>query len=451
MPITLTAEAGPFEGRSFTFTGHELFLVGRSKRCHFQLDTPEHRDRYFSRVQFLIEVKPPLCRLHHLGRNPTRVNGQPVRSADLRDGDRIKAGQTVLRVALAPELETTVDYVEPPLPAPPPLPMAALPTATCAACAAPAAGDRLCPACRNLADGQAQFLPGYRLVRELGRGGMGSVVLAVRDTDGAAVAVKTVLPAVRTDSAKVQRFLREADVLRRLSHPHIVAFREVGEAAGRVYFVMDYVRGSDLAAVLKQRGPLPVAEAVGIVGVVLEALAYAHARRFVHRDIKPANILLAQPGPPRPAAAGPLPNWLAPSAPASAVPMLADFGLARVYQASELSGLTLGGEVGGTPNYMPPEQITDFRGVSPAADQYSVAATLYHLLTGKFVHDFERGRGMMSAFVCILNEEPVPIRRRRPELPEGLARVIHRALAREPADRYSDAAAFRQALLPFGG
>jgi serine/threonine-protein kinase len=433
MRVTLTVETGPHQGQVFTLTGHEMFLVGRSSRCHFQLD---RKDMYFSRAHFLVEANPPLCRLSDLGsRNGTYVNGKRVSEpVELQDGDQIKAGHTSLRVTMVPDSEpsltlpppmpSTVPYV--PSPAVPVVPRP--PSAVCPACASPAEpGDRLCPACRCMADQREQFIPGYWLIRELGKGGMGAVNLGVREADGLAVAIKTVLPAVQGDEAKVQRFLREADVLRQLAHPNIVACHEVGEAGPRLFFAMDYVRGTDLSRRVKQQGPLAVPVAIRLISQVLLALAHAHARGFVHRDIKPGNVLL-------------------PEAEQERV-KLADFGLARVYQASQLSGLTIGGEIGGTPGYLPPEQITNFRDVCPAADQYSAAATLYNMLTGRHIFDF-KAIGM-RAILQMLEEDPVPIRNRRPELPEGLAAAVHRALAREPADRFPDVASFCQTLAPY--
>jgi serine/threonine-protein kinase len=265
-------------------------------------------------------------------------------------------------------------------------------------------------------------------VRLLGQGGMGMVHLAEREADGTEVAFKTIIPALTGRDDQVRRFVREAEILKQLDHPHIVRFLDVGEAGEVLYFVMEYVRGTDAAKVLKERGQWPVLAAVRVACQVLEALAYAHGRGFVHRDIKPANVLLAIAGE----------KWRV---------KLADFGLARVYQASKLSGLTLVKDGGGTPAYIPPEQITHFRDVTPAADQYSLAAMLYHLLTGQYALDLPPGLG---ALVAIIEDEPVPLRSRRADIPDGLAAAVHRALAKRPAERYPDAAAFRAALAPFG-
>ena len=126
---------------------------------------------------------------------------------------------------------------------------------------------------------------------------------------------------------------------------------------------------------------------------------------------------------------------------------LADFGLARVYQSSRLSGLTITGDVQGTPAFMPPEQITRYRDVLPASDLYSAGATLYYLLTRKYVYDFPKR--VELRILKILEEDPVPIRSRRADLPGRLADIIDRCLAREPSDRFPDAESLREALTQF--
>lgn len=126
---------------------------------------------------------------------------------------------------------------------------------------------------------------------------------------------------------------------------------------------------------------------------------------------------------------------------------MADFGLARVYQTSQLSGLTMMGEIGGTPAFMAPEQITQFRDAKPAADQYAAGATLYNLLTGQHVFDFS---GSPTArMLMILQDEPVSIQSRRSDIPKSLAEVIHRALAKEPGDRFASAKEMRRELLKY--
>ena len=445
MRVTLTVIGGPHAGQVFTFVGHDTFLVGRSKRAHFRLPT---KDRFFSRVHFLVEVNPPQCRLMDMNsRNGTFVNGQRVEIADLKDKDQIRAGHTVLRVqveeAAAAPVPQSVEPAPIPVPIleePQPVPVVAasppsLAPRLCRACetALPtslptAKPARLCPACLALIRDQEQPLKGFLIIRSLGQGAMGVVHLAVREADDSLVALKTVIPAVAGTSAQVERFLRESDILRQLQHTNIVAFRESGECGGKFFFAMDYVRGPDASRLLRSEGPLPLPRAAALVCQLLEALDYAHGRGFVHRDIKPANLLLTT-------VAG------------REVVRLADFGLARVYQASQLSGLTMTGDIGGTVAFMAPEQITHYREVKPPVDQYAAAATLYNLLTGQYVYDLPRE--LSKQIGLILNDDPKPIRTRRPDLPEALAAVVHRGLARDPGDRYPSARDFNSALSRF--
>jgi hypothetical protein len=406
--ITLKVTAGPHKGESFAFVGHDTFLVGRSQRAHFQLPM---KDKYFSRIHFMVEVNPPSCRLLDMGsRNGTYVNGQKVEKVDLHDGDQIRAGHTILRVAVA-------GRVPPPLPVPDPAP---------AAKAAPTIKPVPSPA--EPAESLPQPIQGYRMLRELGRGGMGVVYLAERSADGSKVALKTIIPANAGSKGQVERFLREARILQQLDHPHIVAFREMGESNRLLYFAMDFVPGTDAGRLVKTSGPLPVGRAVSLVCQMLDALAYAHSKRFVHRDIKPANLLVATDG-------------------GRDVARLADFGLARVYQASQLSGLTMTGDVGGTVAFMAPEQITNYREVKPPVDQYAAAASLYNLLTGKYVFDLPGNP--QQRLLMILQDEPVPLCERRPDLPRELGEVVHQALVKEPGERFGSVNEFRKALLPF--
>jgi serine/threonine-protein kinase len=399
--LELTIIAGPHEGKKFLFEGRDTFLVGRAKDAHFQLSND---DPYFSRRHFLVEVNPPRCRVIDLSkRNGILLNGVRVECAEVKDGDEIGAGHTVFKVKLLaadPDSWATMN-----------LPSAPRPTdETVDHQAAPAA------------------IPGYRIEGELGRGGMGVVYRATRERDGRPVALKTIAPALGASRKQIDRFVRESEILGRLDHPNIVAFQEVGEAGGVIYLVMDLVDGPDLGARLRQRGPEDVRTAVRIVCQMLKGLAHAHDKGFVHRDIKPANILIGRDG-------------------AKQTAKLADFGLARAYESSQISGLTMQGEVGGTPAFMAPEQVTHYRDVRPAADQYSAAATLYFALTGKNVHDLPNDLGEQIAY--IVTAAPVPITERRADVPAGLAAVIHKALGREPGERYADVMAFRKELKRF--
>jgi serine/threonine-protein kinase len=342
-----------------------------------------------------------MCRLQDLGsKNGTRLNGTRLAEAELHHGDLIAAGTLQLRVRLegpgwtaGPPLTVTVDPVD-------------VSTAT-----------------------DWPQVPGYRTEAELGRGGMGVVYRAVCTADGSLVALKTIPPALLTPTRHgVERFLREIDVLRQLTHPGIVALRDSGETGGRLWFVMEYVAGRDAGALRKAGGSLAVGRVVGWAVQLLDALAFAHGLGIVHRDVKPSNLLVCG------------------SEGAEAV-KLADFGLARVYQESALSGLTMIGSAGGTPEYMAPEQALDFRSARPAADLYATAATMYCLLTGK--PPFGRCGNLGEMIRKLLGDTPEPPERLRPDLPPGLSAVVMRGLQRKPEGRYPDARAFRRALVPY--
>lgn len=399
MKVALTITAGPHAGKEFTFDRHDTFLVGRAKDAHFRLSFD---DPYFSRRHFLIEVNPPRCRVLDLGsRNGTYVNDQKVKLAELSDGDEVRAGHTVFKVRLLGEPETadirTLDAPSDSFPSTVETPMGWHP-------------------------------PGYRLAGTVGEGSMGVVYRGLREADKLPVAVKLIKTAAGIGPRQTGRFLRETQVLAHLQHPNIVRWVDSGDAAGVLYLVMEWVNGPNLSKLVKERGPLPVHVAVRMTYQLLNGLGHAHAAGYVHRDIKPSNVLVG-------------------GGKGKRVVKIADFGLARAYDAAQLSRLTMQGEVGGTPAYMAPEQVSHYRDVRPAADQYSAAATLYTLLTGKHVYDF--AGDVAEQLVQILTEDPVPVSWRRTDLPAGLVEVVMKGLARDPADRFADVNEFRQALVSF--
>jgi serine/threonine-protein kinase len=201
MKVTLTVIEGPHKGSSFDFVEHDAFLVSRSPEVQFRLPL---RDRTLSRIHFLVEVNPPSCRLMDMAStNGVRVNGKKVHTVDLRDGDQIQAGVTVLAFAVVDD-EVTELIADP------------LTVAT----RAPSFETKDWP--------ELPVFPGYAIDRTLGEGGMGVVYLAHREADRKAVALKVVKPIVAASEAVLGRFLREASILRKLDHPH----EELAEVEG---------------------------------------------------------------------------------------------------------------------------------------------------------------------------------------------------------------------------
>lgn len=396
MRVYLALTKGPNAGLVIPFDGHETFVVGRSSRTSVRLPV---KDRYLSRFHFLLEINVPRVRLVDLhSNNGTFVNGQRVpEPAELRHGDTIRAGRTGFQVRIEPD-------------------------------------GQPCPAAWEEAPVQLAFdtgfptVTGYQIVREIGRGVRGTVYEAVRQADGTTRAVKVVHPAAAPAPEMVERLVQEAEVLRQLDHPGIVRFHDCGECEGRLYFATEFVPGGDGRQRILARGPLVVPAAVRVVVGLLQALGHAHRRGFVHRDVKPSNVLLARREGKKVGV------------------QVADFGLARVYEASNLSGLCVTANRE-PPVFLPPEQLLDFRSVAPAADLYGAAATLYYLLTAAPI--FEVPADRVAAIGLILDGDPVPIRERQPAVPLALAAAIHRCLAKDPADRFATAEAFIEAIAPF--
>jgi serine/threonine-protein kinase len=435
MKVTLDVVEGPHQGRTFAFAEHDTFIVGRARYAHFHLP---QKDQYFSRAHFLLEVNPPLCRLMDMAStNGTFVNDEKVSQADLKHNDLIQGGDTVIRVRLEGAGARSTNRMvgdsvvdEPEIDEPESFDFVAgdeIPMTTDAAVQPTIVGEFSLGSAATGSDNTGQFA-GYHLLRKLGTGGMGIVYQALRDKDGETIALKTIKPGVPVSERDAKQFLREASILRDLNHPHIVRFFESGASDGQLYFAMEFVPGHNAGELVKKDGPLPVNRAVGITCQLLEALDYAHGRQFVHRDIKPQNIMVSvQNGKDN--------------------VKLADFGLARAYHCTRFSGLTLQGEMGGSVAFLPPEHITNYREAKPPGDLYSAAATLYNLLTGKHVYDFPKV--ISERVLMILQDKPIPITERDPDIRPGLATVIHRSLARNPAKRFPNARAMRQALLPF--
>ena len=431
MRVTLRVIAGPHAGRTFTFDQHETFLIGRSETAHFCL--PE--DRYFSRNHCILEIAPPQIFLRDLGStNGTYVNGQRVESIYLKSGDHIQGGETVLGVEVTIDQPTAfnsrteqIDSVIP-----------SVITVQCLNCGIVAKAEAsrpdaklsyVCDECREKLKRNPQPFPNYQMIRILGQGGMGSVMLARADADGRAVAIKTLLPEVVVSEQSLKRFMREIEVAASLRHPNVVGYIEHGTHNGIVYLVSEYVGGMDASKLAKQRGgKLDYREVVKIIEQTLAALDFAHGLGFVHRDIKEQNILVD----------GNYPQYVA---------KLTDFGLAKSFKQTGMSGVTMVGDVAGTIAYMPPEQVRDFKDVRPPADIYAMGMTAYTLITGTHALDISPRAGIAETVKAIFEKPIVPVVIRNSEIPNSVAYVIEKAIAKEPENRWRTAGEMREALL----
>jgi eukaryotic-like serine/threonine-protein kinase len=278
----------------------------------------------------------------------------------------------------------------------------------------------------QLRAGAANFRVGKYVITDcLGRGGNGVVFKARHRLMQRSVALKTVdTRSLHHANEALARFKREIEIVSRLEHPNIVRALDVLQTRTHTYLVLEFVTGKDLGAVVKDRGPLPIHEAVNYAIQAAGALHYAHGQGVVHRDLKPANLLLTTEG----------------------VVKLSDLGLAKLYEGGYDPRLTLEGVCLGTPEYMPPEQAEDTHSADPRSDIYSLGATLFHLLTGQLPVN---GNSYMHRLKHLLTAPPRPLLNAYPEAPPQLAAVVDRMRERDPANRPVSALEVIALLQPF--
>jgi serine/threonine protein kinase len=438
---------GPLLGKEYLFEERTTCLIGRAADCEMQLpNDPEHRG--VSRHHCVLDVNPPHVRIRDFGsRNGTFVNGVKIgqRAAgpedrtireestehDLRDNDEVRVGRTVFRVLIRSgaatdlagtraeqgdgrscdkEMDNPADVVE-----------------------------RLLATAPPEAPG-LESLHGYEVKRLLGHGGMASVFLLRHRESGEEMALKIMRPRGDVPSDACQRFLREAETTRALCHPNVVALRQVGYCAETFFLGLEYCNRGTVADRIERRGKMPARDALAITFQALAALEYAHsvqlpvvqlaaggrtvAQGLVHRDIKPNNLFLHHAGGVTQVKVG-------------------DYGLAKAFDAAGLSGFTRTGATAGTPWFMPRQQLVNFKYARPEVDIWSLAASLYFMLTGKPPRVFPEGCDWWRQ---VLETRPIAIRKREPSVPARLAAVIDRALVDQPAIVFQSAPEFREAL-----
>jgi WD40 repeat protein/tRNA A-37 threonylcarbamoyl transferase component Bud32 len=266
------------------------------------------------------------------------------------------------------------------------------------------------------------LIPGYELLRVLGRGGMGVVYKARQVKLQRIVALKMLLAGEFAEEQTKTRFCQEAETLGRLQHPNIVQIHEVGEVDGKPFFSLEYISGGSLADLLSGK-PIPPRRAARLVETLARAMHAAHQHDIVHRDLKPANVLLTEDG----------------------VLKITDFGLAK--QLDHSVAHTQSGAIMGTPSYMAPEQAAGkSKEIGPAADIYALGAILYEMLTGK--PPFQASMPL-DTLLKVLSEEPVPPHTLHPATPPDLETICLKCLHKDPAKRYKTARALAEDLRRF--
>jgi serine/threonine-protein kinase len=498
MKINLSIIEGPRKGEQFEFDQADRFLVGRSLQSHFQM-SPD--DPYVSRNHMLLEIRPPYCYIRdNNSTNGTFIKGSTdkefikVTEKEVKDGDLIRIGKTVLKVNVV-KSQTPVYAPEP------------TDRVFCIRCGNDITeilknkqaadlhiSDYICQECKRRdaekvkqvtsaikmnyicrgcnkdltrianSDGRAAELTDvvfylcencssrqqeqvdlsnikeYKLLKEIGKGGMGVVYKAWHKPTGRIVAIKKMLPGVAMDEKASKLFQREMAVMSDLIHPNIVRLIDQGMIGREHYFVSEYLPDGDTdELVLKiYKGPVPIREACDLICQALRGLDFAHSKSFVHRDIKPPNLLLTK------------------NKRGERIAKLTDFGLSKNYEKAGHSGLTQRGETSGTPFFMAPEQFTNYRYVKPPADVYSMAVTLYYLLTAKYQFHFPTPLDVIKGalkekkpkdpILVILEDPPLPIQEQNPNIPSALAEVVDRAIRKDERERFQTARELEDAI-----
>src|SRR5262249_51293268 len=265
-------------------------------------------------------------------------------------------------------------------------------------------------------------VPGFEVLKELGRGGMGVVYWAWQHSLNRAVALKMILAGAHAGSQELARFRTEAEAVARLQHPNIVQVYEVGRQGEHPYMALEYVDGGSLAQQLTGT-PWPARQAGQLVETLARAMHCAHQRGIVHRDLTPGNVLLTADG----------------------VPKITDFGLAKILVGGAMQTQT--GVILGTPSYIAPEQAAGkTREIGPAVDVYALGAILYELLTGRPPFKAEAA---LETLLQVQTEERVPPSRLQPKLPRDLTTICLKCLQKEPGKRYGSAEALAEDLRRF--
>lgn len=399
--VILRVTDGPTTGKEWRFHDHQTFVAGRSRQAHLRLSP----NREFSRFHCRLEIKPPQAVIVDLGStNGTRVNGRRVESTVLQHGDEVSVGDV--------RFEIHLENIDPPN------------TVVLQPTFVPLSGHSEYDAFQDL-----PAISEYQIERKLGQGAMGCVYFGRRVATNTPVALKFLVPAVAADRKSLDRFRREASIGLRLQHKRIVRCLDFGFSNNHMpYIVMEYIPELNRREVF---AGLPESERIRIsvatIVRVLEGLRYAHKAEIVHRDLKPSNLLMFRSG-------------------QKLRVKIGDFGLAKNYIDAGFSNFSISKEFCGTLSYMAPEQVIDCRYAKPSCDIYAAGVCLYHLMSGRLPFEAE---AISYLIAKVLNDSPVPIQQYLPAIDQQLAKTIHKAIEKDPDNRFSTADSMLEALLPF--
>lgn len=440
--ITLTITQGTLSGKQYSFDSRSTCIIGRNHDCNLQL--ANEIDMTISRYHCLLDINPPDIRVRDLGSlNGTFVNGKKIGQRkrhqtaqeglklnfpqyDLQDGDEIKVGDILFKIAIELEklqpIKTANPVVEKVKP------------------------KNYLNIIQRLLDLAAQgqenlqSISCYKLVKSLGKGGLGEVFLAENNKLRKFVAIKLMSPAVVAQEEGINKFLKEAENTKYLEHPHVVEMLDYGFAEETFFFIMEYCEGGNVWDLMQRSGwRLPTDIAVDIIIQVLDGLSYAHqvevpnvklpngtlgkGKGLVHRDLNPYNILITYIND-------------------KIVAKIGDYGLEKAFDLAGLSGQTLTENQMGTPAFIPRQQVLDFHNSLPEVDIWATAACLYNMITGYFPRDFTG-----DPWLAVLQNDPVPVLQRNKNIPKKLAEVIDLALVEKPQITFQSAEEFKQALI----
>jgi serine/threonine protein kinase len=400
--VTLTITKGSLSGETISFDQKESLILGRLKDCHIVFS-----DSTVSRHHCLLEIDPPSVTVKDLGSTRgTSLNGKRVnRESSLKTGDCLKLGpycEIMLDIEQPVAEESTKPKKRP--------------------------GDILKERMNGYNNGAGIYdnvvkIPGYRTIREIGRGGMGVVWLVEEVRTGEQMALKVMLPREAADEKCRKMFLREASLSGQLDHKNVVRQNKYGQSGGTSYILMEYCPGGSIETLMiKKDSILDLDLANHIILQALDGLDYCHHAKViatledgtkipvtgvVHRDFKPGNILLSDH---------------------SSCPdvKIADFGLAKTFNTAGLSGVTTNKElVGGMLEFMCSDQAHNFRYAKPKVDVWAAAACYYYMLTGVYPKNFRGGKAPLHV---VLNDPAVPIREHNKNIPKKVADIIDAVL-----------------------